>query len=67
MPNLNGEYINIKIDDCKSDRSQHDNNQKLCYGSQEPPLELKEGQWKSRQHDQNFPMEAKPVQKKYYD
>ena len=31
-----------------------------------PVLRLTESQWKLRQHDQNFPMEGKPLQNKYY-
>ena len=32
-----------------------------------PVVNLMENQWKLRQqHDQNFPMEGKPLQNKYY-
>ena len=42
--------------------NQHKNIQKLCDERGHPVLNLLETQWKLRQqHDQNFPMEGKPL------
>ena len=42
--------------------NQHENNHKLCSEMGHPVLSLLESQWKLRQqHDQNFPMEGKPL------
>ena len=46
--------------------SLHDKSHKLCDETGHPVLSLLESQWKLRQqHDQNFPMEGKPLQNKY--
>ena len=40
----------------------HKNNHKLCDATGHPIVNLAERQWKLRQqHDQNFPMEGKPL------
>ena len=41
---------------------QHKNSHKLCDEMGYPVVNLMESQWKLRQqHDQNFPMEGKPL------
>ena len=46
--------------------NQHGNSNKLYNKKEHPLLSLKQSYWKLRQqHDQNFLMEAKPLQKKY--
>ena len=48
--------------DPKDHPNQHDNSHKLCDETRYPVLDLLESQWKLRQqHDQNFPMEEKPL------
>ena len=43
---------------------QHENSYKLCNETGHLVVNLMESQWKLRQqHDQNFPMEGKPLQK----
>ena len=44
--------------------NQHKNSHKLCNAKSHPILGLTESQWKLRQHDQNFLMMWKPLQKK---
>ena len=47
--------------DHKDHPNQHKNSQKLC-DEMDPVLSLLKSQWKLRQqHDQNFPMEVKPL------
>ena len=47
--------------------NQHENSHKLGNETMHPVVNLVESQWKLRQqHDQNFPMEAKPRQNKCY-
>ena len=42
--------------------NQHKNSHKLCDETGHPDGNLMESQWKLRQqHDQNFPMEGKPL------
>ena len=42
--------------------SQQENSHKLCDGTGHPVVNMMESQWKLRQqHDQNFPMEGKPL------
>ena len=42
--------------------NQHKNSHKLCDETEHPNLSLAESQWKLRQpHDQNFPMNGKPL------
>ena len=42
--------------------NQHKNSHKLCDETGHPIMNLTESQWKLRQqHDQNFPMEEKPL------
>ena len=42
--------------------NQHKNSHKLCDETGHPVLTLLESQWKLRQqHDQNFPVEGKPL------
>ena len=46
--------------------NQHENSHKLCDKTRHPFVNLMECQWKLRQQDdQNFPMEEKPLKKKY--
>ena len=46
--------------------NQHKNNHKLCIETVHPDLNSTKSQWKLRQpHNQNFPMEVKPLQNKY--
>ena len=46
--------------------NQHKNSHKLCNEAGHLVFNLRESQWKLRQqHDQNFPMEGKPLQNKY--
>ena len=52
--------------DHKDHPNQHENSHKLCDETGYPIVNLMESQWKLRQqHDQNFPMEGKPLQNKY--
>ena len=44
--------------------NQHKNNDKLCDAKENPSVNLEKCQWKLRQHDQNLPMEGKPLQNK---
>ena len=47
--------------------NQHENSHKLCDKTGHPFMSLTENQWKLRQqHDQNFQMEEKPLQNKYW-
>ena len=41
--------------------TQHENSHKLCDETGHPILSLLESQWKLKQHDQNVPMEGKPL------
>ena len=42
--------------------NQHENSHKLCNETDHPVVNMMESQWKLRQeHDQNFPMEGKPM------
>ena len=51
--------------DYKKCPHQHENSHKLCNETRHPVLSLTESQWKLRQqHDQNFPMEPKPLKNK---
>ena len=46
--------------------NQHKNNHKPCDEMGHPIVNMMESQWKLRQqHDQNFPMEGKPLYNKY--
>ena len=46
----------------KDHPNQHKNNHRLCNEMEHPVLSLLESQWKLRyEHDQNFPMEGKPL------
>ena len=46
--------------------NQHKNSHKLCDERGHPVTNLMENQWELRQqHDQNLPMEGKPLQNKY--
>ena len=46
--------------------NQHENSHKLCNEMGHPVMNYLEIQWKLRQqHDQNFPIEGKPLEKKY--
>ena len=48
--------------DYKERPNQHENSHRLCEETEHPVLSLSQGQWKLRQqHDQNFPMEGKPL------
>ena len=48
--------------DLKDHPNQHENSHKLCDEIGHRVVNLMESQWKLRQqHDQNFPMEAKPL------
>ena len=48
--------------DHKDHPNQHNNSQKLCNETRYRIVNLMESQWKLRkQHDQNFPMEGKPL------
>ena len=50
------------LKDPKDYPNQHDNHHKPCNETGHPVLSLLESQWKLRQqHDQNFPMEGKPL------
>ena len=47
--------------------NQHENIHKQCNETGHLVVNLMESQWKLRQqHDQNFPMEEKPLQNKYW-
>ena len=53
--------------DDEDHRNQHENSHKVCNEMWHPVENLVESQWKLRQqHDQNFPIEAKPRQNKCY-
>ena len=42
--------------------NQHDNSHKLCDKAAHPVVNFMESEWKLRQqHDQNLPMEGKPL------
>ena len=44
------------------DHADHENSHKQCDETGHPVVNMMEGQWKLRQeHDQNFPMEGKPL------
>ena len=45
----------------KNHLNQHENSHKLCNETGHPALNLLESQHDLRQHDQNFPMEGKPL------
>ena len=46
--------------------NQHENSHKLCDETGHPVVNLMKSQWKLRQqHDQNFPMEGKPLKNKH--
>ena len=48
--------------DQKDHPNQHKNSHKLCDKMGQPVVNLMESQWKLRQqHNQNFPMEGKPL------
>ena len=50
------------LNDHKGNPNQFENSLKLCDKMGHPVLKLLESQWKLRQqHDQNFPMERKPL------
>ena len=50
----------------KDSPNQYKTSHKLCDETGHPLANLMESQWKLRQqHDQNFQMEGKPLQKKY--
>ena len=52
--------------DHKDHPKQHENSHKPRDETGYPVLSLLESQWKLRQqHDQNFPMEGKPLSNKY--
>ena len=51
--------------DCKDYPNQHENSHKPRDETGYPVLSLLEIEWKLRQHDQNFPIEGKPLQNKY--
>ena len=48
------------LNDHEDHPNQHENNHKLCDEMGHPVLNLTKSQWKLR-HDQNFPMEGKPL------
>ena len=51
--------------DHKDSPNQHENSHKLCDEEGHPAVNLMESLWKLRQqHDQNFPLEGKPLQNK---
>ena len=53
------EHLSNDHKDCPN---QHKNSDKLCNETGHPVVNLMESQWKPRQqHDQNFPMEGKPL------
>ena len=57
------EHLSNDLEDCPS---QYENSHKQCYEMGHPVVNILESQWKLRQqHDQNFPMEGKPMQNKY--
>ena len=48
--------------DHKDHPNQHKNSHKLCDETGHPVVNMMESQWKPKQqHDQNFPMEGKPL------
>ena len=48
--------------DHKDHLNQHKNSHKLCNEMGHPVVNLMESQWKlSQQHDQDFPMDVKPL------
>ena len=53
------------LNDREDHLNQHENSHKLCDETGHPFVNLMESQWKLIQHDQNFPMEGKPLQNKY--
>ena len=57
----------LSNNDHKDHPNQHENSHKLCYEMGHPALSLLQSQLKLRQqNDQNFPMEEKPLQNKYW-
>ena len=58
---------NLSNDHEDRPNQQHENSHKLCDETGYPILGLTVSQWKLRQqYGQNFPMEGKPLWKKYY-
>ena len=54
------DYLSNDHEDCPN---QHENIQRLCNEMGNPIVNLMGSEWKLRkQHDQNFPMEGKPLQ-----
>ena len=54
------------LDDLEDHPNQQENSRNLFSETDHPLLSLTESQWKLRQqHDQNFPMEGKPLSNKY--
>ena len=53
------------LNDHKDQPNQHNNSHELCNETEHPVLSLLGSQWKLRQHDQNFPLEGKPLKNKY--
>ena len=48
--------------DHKDRPNQHENSHKLCDETRHPVVDLTASQWKLRQeHDQNYPLEGKPL------
>ena len=57
------EHLSNDHEDCPN---KHKSSIKQCNETGHPTVNMMESQWKLRQqHDQNFPMEGKPFQKKY--
>ena len=57
------EYLLNDQEDCPNQR---ENSHKQCDETGHPIANMVESQWKLRQqHDQNIPMERKPLQNKY--
>ena len=52
------EHLSYNHEDCPN---QQEDSHKLYDETAHPVLSLTESQWKLRQHDQNFPMEGKPL------
>ena len=53
------EHLSNDHEDCPN---QHENSHKQCNETGHPIVNMMESQWKLRQqHDQNFPMEGKPL------
>ena len=49
------------LNDHEDQPNQHNNSHELCDETEHPVLSLLGSQWKLRQHDQNFPLEGKPL------